>query len=72
MPPTFTCSQVRLLRHRKGLTQQDLASRAGLAYRTVSVVENGGRVKRKTVEQIADALGVPFDTLVAAPEEAAS
>lgn len=63
----------RSLRTAKGWTQQTLAEKAGLAYRTVSIVENGGQVKRKTLEQIADALGVTFEELIDdSPQEAAS
>lgn len=63
---------VRAIRNDRGLTQQALAEKAGLAYRTVSVIENGGRVKRRTLQQIADALQVPLEDLLAGSAEAAS
>src|SRR5437660_451021 len=52
---------LRHYRHAAGLTQQDLAERAGLASRAISDLERGARNRpyRDTVIRLADALGVP-------------
>src|SRR5438309_2181755 len=51
---------LRQYRHAAGLTQQDLAERAGLAGRAISDLERGARNRpyRDTVIRLADALGV--------------
>jgi transcriptional regulator with XRE-family HTH domain len=51
---------LRSRRRAAGLTQQELAERAGLGVRTLRELENGRatRPQRKTVELLADALGL--------------
>lgn len=69
---TLTVGQrIRQLREAKVWTQQDLAHHSGLTYKTISVAENDGGVKRKTLDQIAVALGTTLDALEA-PSEVAS
>jgi transcriptional regulator with XRE-family HTH domain len=46
------------LRTRKGLSQKELAARAGLNTRTLSTVEAGGRVSLLTLNKISTQLGV--------------
>ena len=48
-----------------GLTQGELASRAGCSYRTVQRAEKGMRVRRRTAREIGQALGVDLTTIVA-------
>ncbi len=55
---------VRVFREWRGLTQVELASRAGLSQGHVSDIEGGRRIGTVAVlRQIADALGVPLDLL---------
>lgn len=50
---------VRRRRLRENMTQQDLASAAGLSQRTVSLIENGRQAPRiKTLKRLAEVLGV--------------
>lgn len=53
-------ASVRALRVRIGLTQEDLAEKAGISVRTISDIERGLRssVYRDTAERLADALEV--------------
>lgn len=59
-PPTGFGATVRRLRVAAGLTQADLAERAGISERTVSDLERGlrGAVYPATARQLAAALGV--------------
>ncbi|TDD51760.1 XRE family transcriptional regulator [Kribbella antibiotica] len=55
--------QVRALRQRSGLTQEELADRSALSVRSLRDLE-GGRVAKprsRTIRQIADALELPAD-----------
>jgi transcriptional regulator with XRE-family HTH domain len=54
------------LRNRAGLTRQELADRAGLTFNTINDLEKGRRPHpmEKTLQCIANALGVPYDYLV--------
>lgn len=48
-------------RHKLGMTQEQLADRAGITVRTVQRIENGQTVPRTyTVHALAEALQVPF------------
>lgn len=59
-------SKVQRLRHDQGLSQEELADRAGLHRTYVSGVERGVRNPTLTViERLAHALGVTIATLVA-------
>jgi transcriptional regulator with XRE-family HTH domain len=56
--------RVAEVRHRRGLTQEQLAEKADLMPLTVSFVEQGRRWPRIiTVHKIAKALNVPLDEL---------
>src|SRR5918992_33403 len=54
-------SRLRQLREAAGLTQEKLASRAGLTAKAVSALERGERKRPypHTVRSLADALGLP-------------
>lgn len=54
------------LRRDAGLTQAELAARAGFTTDTARQVENGADVKVSTLSQYAAALRVPFEVLAAA------
>lgn len=56
---------LRSVRERKYVTQQELAERTGLTEATISRIENGLNQPRiSTVRKLADALGVHPDELV--------
>jgi transcriptional regulator with XRE-family HTH domain len=60
---------VRRLREERGLTQEELASRAGTTFGTVSRIESAKSAPAWwTVRKIADALGVSMAELAAAVE----
>jgi transcriptional regulator with XRE-family HTH domain len=60
---------VRRLREERGLTQEELASRAGTTFGTVSRVESAKSAPAWwTVRKIAEALGVSIAELAAAAE----
>jgi transcriptional regulator with XRE-family HTH domain len=60
---------VRRLREERGLTQEELASRAGTTFGTVSRVESAKSAPAWwTVRKIAEALGVSLKELGAAVE----
>lgn len=62
--------QVRTLRHRLGLTVQDLANAAGISTGMLSKIENGQiSPSLSTLQALAAALNVPLTTLFAAFEE---
>jgi len=50
-------SRLRELRRNAGLTQADLAGRAGIARDTLSRIENGGTAETAIVHRVADLLG---------------
>jgi transcriptional regulator with XRE-family HTH domain len=63
-------AQVRLLRHRLGLTVQDLARAASISTGMLSKIENGQiSPSLGTLQAVAAALNVPLSTLFAAFEE---
>jgi transcriptional regulator with XRE-family HTH domain len=52
-------------RARSGLTQEELAERAGMHRTEVSLIENGGRRPRlETLLKLAGTLGTPPETLL--------
>jgi transcriptional regulator with XRE-family HTH domain len=59
----------RVLRARlaAGLTQQVLATRAGLATRTLARIEDGEDTKVSTLAAIAEVLGVELGDLIETP-----
>lgn len=54
------------------MTQDDLARAAGVSAKTISLAENGHRLRPLTQQKIADALGIPREELFAEPEKVAS
>ncbi len=57
---------LRRLRHKKGLSQEELAFRAGIDRSYISMLENGGYSATVTMlGKLADALGVEPADLVA-------
>ena len=58
--------KVRMLRTRRGLTQQDLAKVIGVSSRTIQNYELGNSMpkKRQTVQRIADYFNVPVSSLL--------
>ena len=66
MNPTFLelGEKIRYLRKQAGMTQKQLAEKAGLTPRTICLVECGKRgLTLKTADLIAAALNVPLDEL---------
>ena len=63
----FDGGPLRAAREAAGLSQRELAARAGVAFRTVGYLERGeGSVPwRTTIDALADALGVAPEALVA-------
>jgi transcriptional regulator with XRE-family HTH domain len=56
---------IKALRESEGLTQSELAKRAGLTQAAISQFEEGKRVpSTRAIQKIADGLGVSLDTLV--------
>ncbi|MCX5712690.1 MAG: helix-turn-helix transcriptional regulator [Candidatus Omnitrophica bacterium] len=53
------CDQIRATRQRNGLTQKDLAKKAGLSQQSISFVEQGYvNISLRTLKKIADALNL--------------
>ncbi|MCF0074428.1 helix-turn-helix domain-containing protein [Dyadobacter sp. CY261] len=66
-----TSDQIRTLRKSKGLSQEALAEMAGINLRTLQRIEAGDAVPRgETLRLLAQALGVPVETLSPAPDPA--
>jgi XRE family transcriptional regulator, regulator of sulfur utilization len=62
---------VRRLRQDRGLTAAELATRSGVAKATLSQIEAArGNPRLETLRDLADALGVAPDELLATPDEA--
>lgn len=60
-------------RKNKGLTQEELADRAGVTVRTIQRIESGDTVPRNfTLKAIAQSLDLPFEELIAANGNALS
>ena len=62
-------NHIKTYRKKKGLTQTDLANRAGLNIRQIQKIENDEvqteNVTLKTMQAIAQALNVKIDDLIA-------
>ncbi len=56
-------SRLKRIRLERGLTQVDLARKAGVSQSTVSVVESDQRVHRPDLFRLADALNIDVHTL---------
>ena len=60
-------ANLRRARQRAGLTQAELAQRAGLAQPAISLIEAGqANPTVQTIQQLADALGCPLAELLKA------
>lgn len=61
-------NHVKTYRKKQGLTQSDLANRAGLNIRQIQKVENGEvkteNITLKTIQAIAQALNAKIDDLI--------
>ena len=61
-------SRIRLERQKRSWTQEQLAERAKLSTRTVQRIESNGESSAETLRLIAEAFGLPADSLgTAAP-----
>lgn len=69
MQPSSIADRVRDARQAAGLTQQDLASRAGVALRTLNHIESGKEPRIPTLRAIARVLDVPLTELVGNDDE---
>jgi transcriptional regulator with XRE-family HTH domain len=58
---------IRLTRERLGLTQAQLAVRAGCSRMTIIAIEKGQGAQQRTLEAIAAALGMQLATAVPTP-----
>lgn len=61
-------NRIKTYRKKQGLTQTDLANRAGLNIRQIQKIENGEaqteNITLKTMQAIAQALNVKIDDLI--------
>ena len=46
--------RLKEIREAKGVSRYQLAKKAGLQYRTIPAIENGGDVKLSTLKRLAD------------------
>lgn len=69
MPTDTLAARLRALRTRAGLTQLQLATRAGLTPAAVGHIETGARTRpaAETVARLARALGVAVEELLGPP-----
>ena len=58
-PPTM--NRIRAARQALGLTQSELATKAGISARTIHAVEKGRTCRQATKRRILSALGVPWE-----------
>lgn len=63
-PDETLARAVRLLRRERGLTQPQLAAKAGIGEATVKRIERGDGARRSTVRALARALGVRESELI--------
>lgn len=62
--------RIRAARKKAGLTQRELAEKLGISEQGITQWETGVRnAKLGTIKKIAEAIGVPFETLVTDDEE---
>jgi len=66
-----TGCQVRLWRQEAGLTQAELAQKAGLSRNGIAVIENGGNVTMRSLKAIGDALGLKLEISIKKTDAAA-
>lgn len=68
---TTLADTIRLARERLGLTQAQLAERAGCSRMTVIAIEGGQSARQRTLEAISAVLGMQLATTASAPLKAA-
>jgi len=61
-------SRIKLERQKRSWTQEQLAERARLSTRTVQRIECGAEASAETLRLIAEALGIPPESLRASPQ----
>ena len=62
-------SKIRQMRKRSGLTQNELADRSGISFRTIQKIEDGSSVPRvDTLDTLCQSLGVSIAELIEPPE----
>jgi transcriptional regulator with XRE-family HTH domain len=54
-------NRIRAARQALGLTQNELAAKAGISARTIHAIEKGRPCRQATKRRILHALGVPWD-----------
>lgn len=64
-----TASMIKSLRREHGLTQEDLAARAGCGVATIQRAEAGKPLSAATIASIAAAFNIPASDLAAAPDK---
>lgn len=64
MSESSTADRCRELRRRRGMTQEELAEKAGVSVASVRKLEQGGQVRMETLHKLARALGVVTVTFV--------
>lgn len=62
-------NQVKILREKMNMTQNELAERSGLSLRTVQRVEAGNILKGFTLKALAQALNIQPEDLIITPKE---
>lgn len=65
-PTPSLADTVRLAREAAGMSREDLASRAGVSYKTVERLENGGTPRRAMLNAIVAVLDLDLDATGAA------
>ena len=67
---TTSSGNLRALRIRAGLTQQDIAAAAGTTITTVARIERGAEPTVRIARRLCVVLGCSFDELLGSPLEA--
>ena len=65
MSESTTADRCRELRRRRGMTQEELAEKAGVSITSVRKIEQGGQVRMETLNKLARALNVVTVTFAA-------
>ncbi len=60
----ITLPYLRFWREKYFLTQTELGKKAGVAYATISRIENGAGAKMNTIAKLATALGITREQLI--------
>jgi transcriptional regulator with XRE-family HTH domain len=69
MDKPLISTRVKTLREKEGISQQELATRAGLSISVISQIEQGKKLdlRMSTVEALAEALQVDYAALMGEP-----